>query len=88
MKTVYFDNNATTKVAEEVLERRPSALNDVVKDLGKSAESEDAALRGDTADLLGQIGHPSGALFLEKLLQDPNPDVVEIAEEALAHVAP
>jgi HEAT repeat protein len=40
-------------------------------------------LRGDTADLLGQIGHPSAREALKSLLKDPNPDVAEIAKEAL-----
>ena len=45
--------------------------------------AEDDALRGDTADLLGQIGHPGARKPLQALLHDPNPDIVEIAEEAL-----
>ena len=46
-------------------------------------DAEDAALRGDTADLIGQTGSETARPALEKLLTDPNPDVVEIAEEAL-----
>ncbi len=71
-------------VAQELLERAPNALDAVVAALGDATTSRDAALRGDTADLLGQIGHPAGRPFIEGLLGDPNPDVAEIAGESLA----
>jgi HEAT repeat protein len=61
-------------------------MDSLVPDLIPATKSEDAALRGDTADLLGQIGHPSTKEALESLLKDPNPDVIEIAEEALESI--
>ena len=70
-------------VVEEVLERSPRTLDGIIETLGRAVFSEDAALRGDTADLLGQIGHPDGASFVETLLTDSNPDVAELAEEIL-----
>jgi hypothetical protein len=70
-------------VASEVLEAEPSGLDDIVLDLVEVLGSEDVALRGDTADLLGQIGHASALDGLRALLDDPNPDVVEVAEEAI-----
>jgi glutaredoxin len=70
-------------VAEAVMEKRPEALREAVEEIGRAVRAEDAALRGDTADLLGQIGHPDGRPFVEQLLHDPNPDVAEIAEETL-----
>jgi HEAT repeat protein len=45
--------------------------------------ADDAALRGDTADLLGQIGHADAIEALTALTKDPNPDVAEIAAESL-----
>lgn len=70
-------------VVEEVLEADGTALDGVVAELLPALDAEDAALRGDTADLLGQIGHASAVLPLEALRSDPNPDVAEIAMEAL-----
>jgi thioredoxin-like negative regulator of GroEL len=70
-------------IAEGVLEQNPQALHAVVDDLTPALTADDAALRGDTADLLGQIGHPRGLEALRPLLDDPNPDVAEIAAEAL-----
>ncbi len=70
-------------VVEEVLEEDPLALDELSSLITDAAKSDDAALRGDTADLLGQIGHPSARPALESLLSDPNPDVAEIAEEGL-----
>ena len=49
--------------------------------------ADDAALRGDTADLLGKIGLPSAVEPLRGLLADENPDVAEIAQEAIDAIA-
>ena len=73
--------------AELALEQDPGALDDITPDLLRLLETEDAALRGDTADLLGRIGHPSAEPALRRLLADENPDVAEIAEEALEALA-
>lgn len=70
-------------LAEKVLERDPRALDDILGGLIAILDAKDAALRGDTADLIGQTGCEAARPALEKLLADPNPDVVEIAEEAL-----
>jgi len=70
-------------VASDVLDADPRALDRIVPDLVEVLGSDDLALRGDTADLLGQIGHASAIEGLRALLDDSNPDVVEIAEEAL-----
>jgi hypothetical protein len=70
-------------IAEEVLSQDPNALNGIVQGLISILAVEDAPLRGDTADLLGQIGHPDGLEALRPLLNDPVPDVAEIAAEAL-----
>jgi glutaredoxin len=45
--------------------------------------AEDPSRRGDTADLLGKIGHPDARPLLEALTEDPNPEVAEAAQEAL-----
>ncbi len=73
-------------VVDEVLEADDSALNEIVSGLLDSLSAEDAALRGDTADLLGRIGDPAVIEALEKLKDDPNPDVAEIAEEAIEEI--
>ena len=70
-------------LAEEVLEEDAGALDDAVDGLVRALSSADAALRGDTADLLGQIGEPRAAPALRALLTDANPDVAEIASEAI-----
>lgn len=70
-------------VAEEALGQDSSCLNGIVPGLIALLDADDGSLRGDTADLLGQIGDRSAVAPLERLLEDPNPDVVEIAEEAL-----
>lgn len=88
----FLDNwrNSTTSTrmglmlaAEEALEEIPAALDSLVQDLVKVLETDDGALRGDTADLLGQVGHPAARKGLEALLDDPIPDVAEIAADSL-----
>jgi HEAT repeat protein len=73
-------------LVEEVLEADDTALDAIVGKLLPALHAEDAGLRGDTADLLGQIGHASAVPTLEALLNDPNPDVVEIVTEALEQI--
>ncbi|NIO29782.1 MAG: hypothetical protein GTO29_14655 [Candidatus Latescibacteria bacterium] len=70
-------------VAEQALDQNPDILDSIVHRLIALLSTEDISFRGDTADLLGQIGHPEAKESLEALLQSDNPDIVEIVEEAL-----
>lgn len=72
--------------AERILEEDRAALDACVPHLLEVLHSEDANLRGDSADLLGRIGHPSALPDLERLRGDPNPDVAEIAAEAVEEI--
>ena len=74
--------------AEEALDHDPDALHDLVPLLlaglqGQGPLSTDEARRGDTADLLGRIGHPDARPTLERLAGDPNEQVAEAARAAL-----
>ncbi len=69
--------------AEVALDKDPRGLDALVSHLVKGLATDDAARRGDTADLLGMIGHPAARPALEGLLDDPVADVAEIASEAL-----
>ena len=73
-------------VAEEALSVDASILDGIVPELVSALDTDDAARRGDTADLLGQIGHPRAIEPLKALCSDLNADVAEIAEEALERV--
>jgi alkyl hydroperoxide reductase subunit AhpF len=70
-------------LAEQVLEADQAALDPLVELLLPFLGSLEASLRGDTADLLGQIGHPRAARALRTLCSDPHPDVAELASEAV-----
>jgi len=70
-------------VAEEVLGDDAAALDHVVPGLIPVLAAEDPALRGDTADLLGQIGHDAAERALTALCEDANAEVAEVAAEAL-----
>jgi glutaredoxin len=73
--------------AEKALVQVPRILDDIVSGLVEMLDSSDIAVKGDTADLLGRIGHHTAKLPLERLLQDANPDIVEVAEEALKNLS-
>lgn len=78
-------------VAEESLLYNPFGLNDLVPLLvagleGTGPLAADDSRRGDTADLLGRIGHPDARPVLERLAQDPNGEVAEAARDALAQL--
>ncbi len=75
-------------VVEEALLLNPEGLDALVPHLiagleGDGLIAQDEARRGDTADLLGQIGHPDARPILESLASDANEEVAEAAEYAL-----
>jgi hypothetical protein len=70
-------------LASQVLDKNADVFYPIVSHLIELLKSDDASLIGDTADLLGQIGHPDAIEPLEELLQNKNPDIVEIVGEAL-----
>jgi hypothetical protein len=69
---------------EEALDRDPRCLDPIVEDLCALLAHEEVALRGDTAQLLGKIGNPAALPSLERAVKDPDPEVREAAEEAIA----
>ena len=69
--------------ADEALQRDPGALDALVRGLLPLLGPGDAARRGDTADLLGRIGHPAARDALEAIRDDPDEDIAEAATEAL-----
>jgi len=70
-------------VAEGAMAAHGEIFHTIVPELVELLETEDIPLRGDTADLLGQIGHPEAQAPLRRLLRDANPDIAEIAADAL-----
>jgi glutaredoxin len=73
--------------AKQSLQEKPDVLDAIVNGLIGLLGTGDLPMRGDTADLLGQIGHESARGPLEALLGDQDADIVEIAEEALEHLS-
>ena len=69
--------------AEAVLETSHVPFQAIVDELATMLQSDDVPLRGDTADLLGRIDHPAARAALRPLVDDPDPDIAEIAAEAL-----
>jgi thiol-disulfide isomerase/thioredoxin len=59
------------------------ALKRLTDELGKLTHSKDAHVRGDAAHFLALTREPRAAGFLEPLLNDPEQQVREIAQEGL-----
>jgi glutaredoxin len=78
-------------VAEEALAADEECMDGLLPVLKAGLEgdgplAQDPSRRGDTADLLGKIGHPDARPILQALTADPNPEVAEAAQEALAEL--
>jgi alkyl hydroperoxide reductase subunit AhpF len=80
---VFAQRMGALVVMEEALSRNPRILDPIVDHLISLTSHEDAGLRGDTAELLGNIGDPRAIPALERLQNDPDGDVREAAAEAL-----
>ena len=72
--------------AGEALDRDRAALDDVAPLLLPILQTDDVPLQGDTADLLGQIGHACAIEALRPLTQHPHPDLAEIATDAIDEI--
>jgi hypothetical protein len=73
-------------VLQKALEEKPDTVRILVPSLVDLLSHEDSRIRGDIADLLGKIGDPQVLPQLERLLGDPDPDVVEAAADAIAEL--
>jgi hypothetical protein len=73
-------------VAEHALEYDSSCLLELAPSLLPALRSDDRALCGDTADLLGKIGNDCAEKELRRLQADPDPEIREAADDALAHL--
>ena len=73
-------------VLEGVAERSPGLVQRAYPYILDLLEHEDDNQRGDTAYLLGLIGDASVMDRLEVLLKDSNPQVVEVAYEAVQRI--
>jgi hypothetical protein len=69
--------------ADEALQQNSLALDPLVPELLGVLGSGDVARRGDTADLLGRIGHPAARPALEAMRTDADEDIAEAAADAL-----
>ncbi len=68
---------------DELREERPEDVKLALPGLLSLLSSENPTVRGDAADLIGMIGSIEQLAPLQKLLDDPNHQVVEIATDAI-----
>ena len=84
--SVLEDRIGLSLVAQNAVEEDSTCLDELVPHILPSVEANDAALRGDTADLLGVIGHESARSALLQLKEDSHEDVAEAAADALENI--
>jgi len=70
-------------LSEQIIDHKKELLYTIVPDLIGILSSDNVPLRGDTVDLLTQIGHKDSIEPIKKLLHDPNPDIAELAKDAI-----
>jgi hypothetical protein len=75
-----------TALVEELVRGHRQVLSGAVPGLLRLLAHENPTVRGDAANVLGIIGDRSAREALEKLRDDANPSVREIALEALAEI--
>jgi hypothetical protein len=75
-----------TALVEEMVGDHREQLRAAVPGLIELLNSENPTVRGDTAYLLGLIGDRAAVTGLQRLLQDPQAAVREIAGEALRDI--
>lgn len=80
---VFAQRMGALVVIEEALGRDQRIMDPIVEQLMALTSHEDAGIRGDTAELLGNIGDSRAIPALQKLQDDPDEDVREAAIEAL-----
>lgn len=71
---------------EEALSMDPGCLDSCEEDLIAIMFEGDASLRGDTLDILSRIGTQKSVPAVRQCLLDDNPDVAEMAREALQEI--
>jgi HEAT repeat protein len=64
--------------------RGTTALQAIVEQLGALVASPEPRLRGDACHYLALSESPHALPYVRRLLQDPDPQVREVAQESLA----
>jgi len=75
-----------TALMEDLKTRDGNNIARAIPHLVPLLKHEDPVVRGDTANLLGIIGDKEAMPFLEETLSDENPNVEQLAREALAEI--
>ncbi|MEW6109077.1 MAG: HEAT repeat domain-containing protein [Nitrospirota bacterium] len=75
-----------TALMEEMKKTGDNNISKAVPNLLPLLEDKDHVIRGDAVNLLGIIGDKRAVSFLEKALDDENPDVRLLAKEAMEEI--
>ncbi len=75
----------TTALMEELYQMTPDDVKPAIPSILPLLNHENPTIRGDAAYLVGLIGDEKERSSLAALLDDPNPQVVEIVKDILGH---
>ncbi|HEB69112.1 MAG TPA: HEAT repeat domain-containing protein [Desulfobulbus sp.] len=73
---------------EYLVEQRPAEVRLAIPSLRKQLENPDSLIRGEAVNVLGIIGTPDALALVEKMVQDPDSQVVEVARDILKEAYP
>lgn len=76
----------TTALVEEMVQKHPDPLIQLIPSIAKLLQDENPMMRGDAANLLDIIGHKDALPFLMQALGDNNMSVREIVQEAVSNM--
>ncbi len=76
-----------TALVEEFVHVNPALLAPLVHELAALLKDGNPTVRGDSANLLGIIGHPDALRPLKEAEDDENREVREIVREAIADIS-
>jgi HEAT repeats len=76
-----------TALVEEFVHVNPALLAPLVPGLAALLKDGNPTVRGDSANLLGIIGHPDALRSLKEAEDDENREVREIVREAIADIS-
>lgn len=75
-----------TALMETLAKEDPDNVTGSINSIARLLKETSSTTRGDAAYLLGIIGHIDAISHLEKVLEDENPQVREIAREAIEEI--
>ncbi len=73
---------------EYLVEQRPNDVRQAIPSLMEQLKNTDSLVRGEALNVLGIIGGEDALALVEKMVKDPDSQVVEVARDILTEAYP